>query len=49
MKSAYWELITRTSNEMKLTINETTRYLALQRCGNVGGKKSSTPFEVVSR
>lgn len=35
--------------ENKVTVEEAARMLALQRCGQVGGKKASTPYEIVGK
>jgi hypothetical protein len=48
MKCSYLEKVERVASEKELSIEDATRYLALIRCMNANGKKSDSPYEIIS-
>ena len=48
MKRQWSEYVARIATETGKSLVETRRMLALQRCNQQGGKKASSPYEVVA-
>lgn len=48
MKQQWTEYVARVALEKEMTIEETKRILALARCNQAQGKKTTTPYEIVA-